>query len=183
MYLNLWLDSKDGYYNRKFGVDGSYFIALRDVYDWIEGFREKTNGHLPSIETVAAQFEDFRKLTDIDPEHYVVSMLREQRAYMDYRPVLTSNAQMVNGGQTIEAMWKMRNDIDGLLAKYTQKMTQYDWVKNAIDRYEKYMEKHGVEGLVGLTTGLKALDDTTGGWKQDDLILLAGRTNEGKQIA
>lgn len=180
MYLNHWLGSRDPYYNRKFGIDRSYFIALQDVFVWIENFREDTHGHIPTMETVVSQFEDFRKVKELDNIEYVVNVLREQRAYMDYRPLLTDNAKTVQSGQTIEAMWKMRNEIDGLLGKYTQTMTRYDWVKNATDRYNQYMEKHGVEGLLGLSTGLKKLDEVTGGWKDDDLILLAGRTNEGK---
>jgi replicative DNA helicase len=181
-YLNHWLKSKDPYFNQKHGIDRSYFVALADVFAWIEKFRDDTNGHLPTAETVATQFEDFRILTDLDNIDYVVNVLREQRAYIDYRPLLSANAQMVQAGKTIEAMWKMRNEVDNLLTKYTKKMTRYDWVKNALDRYQKYMEKHGTEGLVGLTTGIKGLDKVTGGWKRDDLILLAGRTNEGKSF-
>ena len=57
-------------------------------------------------------------------------------------------------------------------------MTRYDWVKNALDRYKQYMEKHGKEGIPGLPTGHSMLDSLTGGWRDDDLILLSGRTNE-----
>jgi replicative DNA helicase len=181
-YINHWLQSKDAYYMRKHGIDSSFFVAFSDVVTWIENFREDTKGHLPTSETVATQFEDYRVLKELDSIDYVVNMLREQRAYMDFRPVLVNNTQIVNGGKTIEAMWKFRKDIDALLQKYTTRLTRYDWVKNAVDRYDKYMEKHGIEGLVGITTGLKELDKLTGGWKQDDLVLLAGRTNEGKSF-
>lgn len=164
------------------GIDKTYFVALRDVVEWVDKFREDTKGHLPSIDTVAVEFEEFRKLTDLDPISYVTNSLKEQRAYMDYRPMLKANAEMMNEGNTIEAMWKMKSDIDGMLKKFTKKMTRYDWVKNALERYDLYMEKHGQEGLAGLTYGLKKMDDLTGGIKDDDFILLAGRTNEGKSM-
>lgn len=179
-YLNHWLISKDPYFMRKHGIDRTYFVALRDTVEWVEKFRDDMGGSLPTLDTVENEFEDFRKLKDLDTVEYVVSTLREQRAYMDYRPMLVSNSQLVNSGQTVEAMWQMRNDLDNLLKKFTNKMTRYDWVLHAAERYEKYMEKHGQEGLLGLTTGLDKLDELTGGWKEDDLILLAGRTNEGK---
>lgn len=181
-YITYWLESKDPYYMRKHGIDRTYFIALRDVVEWIENFRDDTKGHLPTIDTVVTQFEEFKKLKDLDPIDYLVNFLKEQKAYMDYRPVLTKNAEMVSEGKTIEAMWTMRNEIDTLLHRYTGKISRYDWVKNALERYEKYMEKHGREGLAGLTTGIRKLDELTGGWRSDDLILLAGRTNEGKSF-
>lgn len=182
MAINHWLKSGDPYFLRKHGIDSSYFIALNHVVVWIEQFRDDTNGHLPSLETVAVEFEDFRVINQLDPIDYVVNQLKEQRAYMDFRPILVQNASLLDGGRTIEAMWKMRNDIDQLLSKFTGKLTRYDWVKNAMDRFAKYMEKHGQEGLAGLSTGIKKLDELTGGWKNDDLILIAGRTNEGKSF-
>lgn len=181
-YINHWIQSKDPYFNQKYGVDATYFVALQDVFQWVDKFREDTRGHVPTIDTVAAEFEDFRKLGELETIDYVVSQLKEQRAYMDYRPVLMANARMVDEGQSIEAMWKMRNLIDELLGKFTKKMSRYDWVTNAKERYDLYMQKHGIEGLTGLTTGLKLLDEATGGWKDDDLILVAGRTNEGKSF-
>jgi replicative DNA helicase len=44
------------------------------------------------------------------------------------------------------------------------------------------MKRHGHTGLWGLPTGIKTLDELTGGWRNDDLVLLAGRTNEGKSM-
>lgn len=179
--INHWLITKDIGFLRKLGIDRSYFFVLNDVVGWIDDFVVKT-GQLPSQETVATEFEDFKKMTSLEPVEYLSSVLRENKAYTEYRPILTTNAQLVNDGKTIEAMWKMRSDIDNLLRTYSTKMTRYDWVKNAIERYEKYMEKHGMEGLQGLPSGIPALDALTGGWKDDDLILLSGRTNEGKSL-
>lgn len=179
-YINHWLNSKDPYLMRKHGIDSSYFVAMQDVVLWIEQFRNDMNGVMPTIETVAVEFEDFRILKDLDPVEYCVNVLREQRAYMDYRPVLVENANMTNQGKTLEAMWKMRNDLDVMLKKFTGSIGQYEWTKHAEDRYLKYMEKHGQTGLAGITTGIPELDALTGGWKMDDLVLLAGRTNEGK---
>lgn len=177
--INHWLVSKDPYFFRKIGIDRSYFVALPEVVEWIEQFCDDT-GQTPTLETVAVEFEDFRILKELDPIDYNVNILREQKAYMEYRPILVANSKELKDGNTIEAMYKMKNNIDVLLKKYTGKIGHYDWVKHAIERYYKYMEKHGQEGLSGLTTGIKKLDELTGGWKADDLILLAGRTNEGK---
>lgn len=181
-YVNLWLQSKDPYLMRKHGIDKSYFVGMTDVVGWIEKFRDDMKGVLPSTELVNTEFEEFRLLKELDPPEYLVNVLREQRAYMDYRPVLVENGKMLNDGKSLEAMWKMRHDLDSLLKKFTGKISHHDWVKNAMDRYDKYMEKHGVEGLTGISSGIRGLDELTGGWKNDDFILLAGRLNEGKSF-
>lgn len=180
--VNHLLESKDPSLFHKQGIDRSYFIVLKDVVDWIDKFREET-GQLPTKELVATEFEDFRALRDLDPVDYLVNALRDRHAYMVFRPILTASAQSLNNGDSsIETMWKMRADLDGALKQYAAKMTARDWTKNALDRYETYMNTHGREGLAGLTTGIKALDELTGGWKNDDFILLAGRMNEGKSL-
>lgn len=181
MLINHWLSSKDPGFLRKVGVDKSYFFVLGDVIDWVESFNKQT-GQLPSHETVASEFEDFRKVSQPEPVEYLTNVLKEQKAYTEYRPILTSNAQLVHEGKTIEAMWKMRQDIDNLLKMYTSKMTRYDWVKNAQERYKKYMEKHGQTGIAGIPTGHSELDTLTGGWLDDDLILLSARLGEGKSL-
>ncbi|GEA16782.1 hypothetical protein E308F_30280 [Moorella sp. E308F] len=179
--INYWLQSKEPGYLYKQGLDHSYFFATSDIVAWIEQFITRT-GVLPSLETVAAEFEEFKILSDLDPIDYLVNVLKEQKAYTEYRPLLTKNAQLVSEGRTIDAMWQMVAEVNSLLKKYTGKITRYDWVRDALERYDKYMEKHGQQGLNGLTTGIKQLDEYTGGWRSDDLILLVGRTNEGKSF-
>lgn len=179
--INHWLKSKDPLFLIKLGLDETYFFPLRDTVVWINKFHKDT-GTLPSLELVKTEFDDFKILTELDPVDYLVDILKEQKAYAEYRPILLKNAELLNEGRTIEAIWKMRSEIDSLLRRFSNKLSRYDWVKNALERYHKYMEKHGHEGLSGLSTGIQGLDDLTGGWKTDDLILIAGRTNEGKSF-
>ena len=179
--LNHWLNSGDYSFLNKNGIDQSFFIVMKDTYDWVDRFYRQ-HGQLPTHNTVALEFEDFKPLSSLEPINYLSNVLKEQKAYMDYRPLLTENAQMVSDGKTLEAMMKMKTNLDGMLKNYTGKMSRYDWVKNAEDRYQEYMKRHGHTGLWGLPTGIKTLDDLTGGWRNDDLILLAGRTNEGKSM-
>lgn len=179
--LNHWLNSKDAGFLRKHGIDRTYFFSLKSIADWIEDFHSKS-GKLPSAETASVEFEDFRKVEELEPVDYVVNKLLECKAYSEYRPLLKKNAEMIAGGKTIEAMWDMKNHVETMIKNYTSKMTRYDWVKDAKARFESYMETHGQEGLAGLTTGFKGLDDLTGGWRADDLILIMARLNEGKSL-
>ncbi|WP_426455478.1 DnaB-like helicase C-terminal domain-containing protein (plasmid) [Paenibacillus sp. S-38] len=181
--INHWLQAKDPHFLYKAQLDSTYFLGTSHIVEWVEKFVSDTGG-MPTLDTTATHFPEFTKMRDLDPVPYLVQELREQRAYIDYRPLLTAGALALNDERTskLEAMWKMRNELDQVLKNYASKTEHYDWVKNALDRYQKYMENHGKEGLTGLPTGIKSLDELTGGWLPDDLILLVGRLNEGKSL-
>lgn len=50
-------------------------------------------------------------------------------------------------------------------------------LKNGLDHLE---EAHNKEGLVGITTGIKRIDDATGGFQNTDLNVIAARPAQGK---
>lgn len=177
--INHWLLSKDFSFLYKKGLDKSYFILLKDVVQWIEDFYKEHN-MMPSVETVAEQFEQFEKVTELENVDYLINTLKENKLYAEYKPLLLQHAEKLDSGNIIESLCKLQSDINNLLKKYTGKIKYYDWTKNALDRFEKYMEKHGKGGLGGITSGIKSLDKVTGGWKNDDLITILARTNEGK---
>ena len=179
--LNHWINSNDITLLKSKQIDRTYFFSLRDIYDWVEQYVAET-GTLPSSKRMTVEFEDFKVLTDLDPLSYAVVKLTEAKAYVEYRPILTANAKLVNEGGTLEALQHMKSNVDSMLKKYTSKLSEYSWIKEAQARYEKYMEKHGKDGLPGITTGLPGLDELTGGWKDDDMILISGRLNEGKSL-
>ena len=177
--INHWLNSKDYAFLEKQGIDKSYFLTTQNVIEWIENFYRQS-GTLPSIDTVVIQFDNINKWENLEPVNYLVGVLKENKVYTEFRPVILETAKMLNESKTFEALWSMRNKTDELLKRYSSKKIQYDWVKDAKKRFEEYMKKHGHEGLSGISTGIDSLDKYTGGWKEDDLILVSGRTNEGK---
>lgn len=179
--INHWLEDKDPSFLTKQGLDASYFLPSRDIVEFVFDYLQQT-GSTPSPELVNANFEEFKILTDLDSVDYLVGALKEQKLYMEYRPVLVKNAEMLSEGKTTEAVWDMKSKVDKLLRRFTGKLTHYDWVKDALLRLNRYMEKHGQEGISGVPTGLKKLDELTGGLKEDDMLLITARTNEGKSL-
>ncbi|WP_145052459.1 DnaB-like helicase C-terminal domain-containing protein [Paenibacillus xylanexedens] len=180
--INHWLQSKDTSFLAKQSIDPSLFIGSEHIVKWVEKFSREHKA-LPTAATVATEFPEFVAFKDLDPVTHLTKELNNQRAYMEYRPILLGGAEELNAGsELIESMWKTRNKLDQVLKNYAKGTQHYDWVRNAVSRYEQYMEKHGQEGLAGLPTGIKSLDELTGGWLNDDLILLAGRLNEGKSL-
>lgn len=180
IFINHWLRSGQLYFPAQYGIDSSYFIALNNLYKWIEQYIKDT-GMLPTLTLAASEFDDFIILEELDSIDYTVNALRQQKAFMEYRPLLIDSAKKLDeGGNTIEIMYQMQKGLERILSNFSGKMTHHDWVKHALERYKKYMEKHGDSGLAGLSTGLASLDKLTGGWRANDLILIVGRLGGGK---
>lgn len=179
--INHYINSRDTNFLSKNNVLPEYFISTNNIIWWI-GEYVKANNSLPTIETVKGKFEDFEIINELDAVPYLVEELKKNKVYMEYRPMLMESAELMSQGQVLEAINKMRLDVESLTRTYTGKVERYDWVKDADLRYEKYLEMHNKEGLSGISTGINKLDDLTGGWKKDDLILVAGRLGEGKSM-
>lgn len=179
--INHYINSRDTNFLIANNIDPSFFISTSEIVEWIEEYA-KSNKSLPTLETVKDKFEDFEIIEELDAVPYLVDELRKNKIYMEYRPILMESAEMMSEGQVIEAVNKMRTDIESITRAYTGRIERYDWVKDARSRYEEYLKTHNNEGLSGISTGIDTLDDLTGGWKEDDLILIAGRSGEGKSL-
>ena len=179
--INHYIKSRDTNFLNDNNVDVSFFISTLEIIEWIEEYKGRNNS-LPTIETVENQFNDFEIIEELDAVPFLVDELRKNKVYMEYRPLLMESAEMMADGQVIEAVNKMRVDVEQLTRNYTGRIERYDWVKDANLRYEEYLKVHNNEGLSGISTGINKLDDLTGGWKEDDLILIAGRLGEGKSL-
>lgn len=179
--INHYINSRDTNFLSKNNISPDYFISTEDIIKWIDDYI-RTNNSLPTIETINSKFDNFEIIEELDAIPYLVEELRKNRIYMDYRPMLMESAELMAKGQILEAINRMRVNVETLTRAYTGKVERYDWVKDADLRYEKYLEMHNREGLSGISTGINKLDDLTGGWKKDDLILVAGRLGEGKSM-
>lgn len=179
--INHYLNSKDVNFLTKYNIDSSFFISTSQIIEWINEYA-KVNGSLPTIETVKEKFEDFEIIEDLDAISFLVEELRKTKISIEFRTALLETAQMTADGQVFEAVNKMRQDIERISKQYTGELDKYDWVKNANDRYNQYLKTHNKEGLLGIPTGISKLDELTGGWKKDDLVLIVGRLGEGKSL-
>lgn len=176
-----YLDSRDTSFLDTHDLNSTYFPTTDYIVDWIDEFK-KANNALPTQDTVVEHFDEFEVGGELEAVPYLVDELKKSKVYMEYRPVLTKSAELLAEGKVFEAIAHMRTDIEELNRTYTSKVTRYDWVKDAPKRFEEYMLLHEQEGLQGITSGIKSLDELTGGWVEDDLVLIAGRLGEGKSL-
>lgn len=179
--INHYINSRDLNFLVKNNIDSTFFISTKEIVEWIEEY-VKRNNSFPTLQTVKEKFEDFEVIEELDAVQFLVDELRKNKISIEFKPILMKTAEMMANGEVIEAVNKMRLDVEKITRTYTGKIERYDWVKDANSRYEEYLKTHKKEGLGGISTGINKLDDLTGGWKADDLVLVAGRLGEGKSL-
>lgn len=180
--LNHYIKSRDVHFLANHKIDPSFFLSTAEIVKWIDDYIKK-NHSLPTLETVSNKFEDFEVIEELDAVPYLIEELRKNKISVEYKPLLMESAELVAQGKVIEAINKMKVDVEELIRIYTGNADYYDWVKDAKLRYEHYLKTHNSgDELAGISTGIATLDELTGGWREDDLVLIAGRTNEGKSL-
>lgn len=180
--LNLWVDSQDPAFIVKNKLDASHFMLLGYMYEYVSNFAN-TYKKLPTHQTLSIEFEDYKQVEKPEPISYIVTSLNEKKIYTQFRPVLTKQVELMGEGKTIESMQAMRLSIDKLLAENSVGGSSvYSWTQDALERYERLLDKQNNPDSKGIPTGINGLDELTGGWFQEDLIALQARTNSGKSL-
>ena len=181
--INYWINSKDPSFLEKNELDKSYFISTGDIVEFIIHYILQYKD-FPTYELLLSEFGDkFKKFEDLDNLDYLIDKVREKKVYVDYKQAIFQCIELLKEERVYEALNLMQNAVSNLSKTFSSNYSKYDWVQDVDLRFEKYLEKHnkGTQ-LTGLPTGHPELDNVTGGWLEDDLIILAGRTNEGKSL-
>lgn len=140
---------------------------------------QQTYGNVPDVLTFAKEFPDFRMEEVYESDRYLVETLQEQYMFKTLVPFVHELADVVtkDSKKAVEFLVQKTDEITKLAAQYKQ---GYDIIKNAPDRQQEVENRINREGLMGIQTGIKELDDITHGWLKEDFIVIVGRTNEGK---
>lgn len=180
--INHWLNSGKTSFLSDNSLDESFFFVHTDIVSFIEDF---INLHkaVPSHNTVLSNFdEDYNVIENLDPMSYLSKSMIERKAFSKFKHVIEDSFSKIEQDKIFDILNQMRSEIDDIVKLDNDKVEPYDWVSDAVERYEQYMERHGKEGMAGLPTGFNGLDEITGGWREDDLIMILGRVNEGKSL-
>lgn len=179
--INHWINSGEPSFLSRNGLSAKMFIGARHIIDWINDYKEQY-GALPSYMTLAGEFEDFVKYESLDSIEFLKKELTNNLLYVEFKPLLMESASKMSADDVLGAIHTMKQGIESIQKNTHSNLTKHDWVKDAEKRYELYMEKHGKDGLGGIPTGIRELDEITGGWKPDDFILVSARLNQGKSL-
>lgn len=166
-----WLDK---------GVSEESFDDCRDAWKYID---EHVRHYqcLPDPVLFLEEFPDFGVLDPslVGSDEELFDKLSENVLFRKLVQELRSVEELAeNDIESAILRLKRSGDVigQGLGGKYEAQ----DLVLDAQKRLEKYEVRRSHKGLLGISTGLLPLDQLLGGWLPEDLIVLAGRTAEGK---
>lgn len=136
-------------------------------------------GKVPDKLTFLDHFNDFEFITVNEPENYLVDQLIEK--YVHKRQTLMANewGQLLAGPDSREAFSYLTRTTEDIRKALLKKKKGSDITKDTT-RAEQYENRRGMNGIIGLKTGMDDMDNATKGWLGEDLVIILARTNEGK---
>ena len=149
----------------------------RMMYKFIREYYKQSRGQLPSAIAMKKKFPEFRRIKPGDSIHFYVGELQSRQIYelsTDYNTKI-QNALLI---KDIEEMKGLHRAWGMELAKIN--MIEADTARtNFIDRKREYRKAKLNKGLIGLQTGIEAIDKHIGGL-QDEMYIIMGRRGVGK---
>lgn len=161
------------------GIGPEWFPQYAPEIDFIFGHHTKY-GTVPDPQTFLAEFPDFELFTVNESVRYLIEALQEQNLYAEMVPVANEVARLIteDANRAIEYLKQEMTRLGHLQLRFKPGK---DITKSALERDAEHKMRRDLKGLLGISSGIKELDEITHGWlKGEDLIGIAGRTNEGK---
>lgn len=184
--LNHALEHKDWDVVEKNNFTEEHFPIHTDAFKFIKHFR-KTNGQLPTLETVMNTFEEFDPV-ELEKVEVVVGALKEDWLHRQFKPILKRSAELVAEKKTIDAIQEIKLQSTNMLKLIGSQGKGYSYTGMAEQRKEKYLNIHGRKEneIMGYTTGFAPLDLATNGLISDgdetDYFLVFAPSNMGKTL-
>jgi replicative DNA helicase len=160
------------------GINADRFISYKEEAKFIFDHYEKY-GNVPDRETFLDKFRDIELVEVHESDQYLIETLVEEHLYSRLVPVVHKIAEL-SKTDSRQAVEYAKQELEELTKLGRTFVPGVDIIKNALDRHEDFVRRNSVKGLLGITTGIKELDEITHGWLNEDLIVIVGRTNEGK---
>ncbi len=160
------------------GINEDFFPNYTEEWNYILDHYKKYD-KVPDQATFLATFTEFDLIEVLEPPKYLLENLRE-----DY--VFRQSAKLFN--ESVELL--KQNAFEGLrniLAKgekllVSNSITQGTDINNIVNKkLDDIVSKKCIDGILGISTGLKELDDVLGGWLPgEEFVTIVGRVNQGK---
>lgn len=175
--LNRILQTKDYNFIVRNCLDRDYFKGYEKEFDFIEN-HYRMYGNVPDIPTFTANFEQFQLIEVNESESYLMDRLHEEYGYHQFVPVIPEVSRLLQTDSR-DAYEYLLTQMPNLKPKH--KISGYDIIKNAGDRYDTYVNRADSAEFATIKTGLPELDEVLGGWEMgDELVTMVARINQGK---
>lgn len=155
-----------------------YFIQYKNEISFIDEHYRKYNT-VPDAPTFLSRFNDFEILEVNESDKYLVETLQEQYTYSKLVPCVKKIADLCKTDAN-SAVDFARKELDNILKVSTVKTPGLDIIQSFEFCSEEYKRRIEIKGLLGISSGIKEIDEATHGWVYPDVVTILGRLNEGK---
>jgi len=175
--INKILEEKSLNVLKRNNLDENHFNIEQDKIEYIIDHFKRW-GRVPDFATFMEKFPDFERLGVSESEEYLAYKLKEAKLYEQLVPVIKQAGEKLRE-DSFEALLFLKDNLNSM-ARSLEIGEGSDIVKGADTRLAEYEKRREVEGILGISTGIRQLDRLTHGWMKEDLITIFARTNEGK---
>lgn len=166
------------------GVQEDWFFndLNRQVWRFIVKHHEKY-GEVPTAVTVKDNFPTYTLLAVEDNIEYLLDQLIEYRKRQKTIDTLLEAQQAVQAQDHNAAIQTMAAAVQSLLNDDTREANDENLSANPMERYDEYINiKTRPNGLLGISTGFKTIDEITSGVLKQQLWTIAAPPKTGKSV-
>ena len=176
--INKVLQTKDYSIIKRNGLEAKQFSIYSEQFQFIVDHYKK-NGNIPDMLTFQSYFPDFTFNEVYETDDYLLDRLYEENGYQKWSEILPTLNQKIKEDSRL-AYDYMKEQMQQTLKPHTV-CKGYDIIANAMERYQKYIDRSKLEVSATISTGFPELDDVFGGWEYgEELVTIVARTNAGK---
>lgn len=160
------------------GVREKHFFDYKEEYNFILHHYNQYD-KVPDITTFMMKFTEFEVIDVLEPTRYLIYNLIEDYNYEQCVKIGCMFAEKAEKN-SFDALKYIAEKAETLLENQPSngKTNINDMVEEKIEDIDK---KRATEGLLGISSGFKELDDILMGWQAgQELVTIVGRVNQGK---
>ena len=166
------------------GVNDDWFFVeeYRAVWRFIRQHWTRYQ-EVPTGVTVLDNFPTYRLLAVDDSLEYLLDQLIEYRKRQSTISVVQDASEAIASGDHNAAIAVLGQGVAKLLDEGARETTDIDLTDNATQRFEEYLNvKTRPNGLLGIATGFKTIDQATAGLQPGQLITIIAPPKTGKSV-
>lgn len=160
------------------GINEDFFPTYTKEWNYILDHYKKY-GKVPDQATFLATFTEFDLIDVLEPPKYLLENLREDYVFRQSAKLFNESVELLKQN-AFEGLRNILTKGEKLLV--SNSITHGTDINNIVNqKLEEINSKKRIDGLLGISTGLKELDDVLGGWLPgEEFVTIVGRVNQGK---
>lgn len=166
------------------GVQDDWFFVEENKAVW-KFIRQHWTRYqeVPTGVTVLDNFPTYRLLAVDDNIDYLLDQLIEYRKRQSTITVVQDASEAIASGDHNTAIAVLGQGVAKLLDEGSRESTDIDLTNNAIKRFDEYLNvKTRPNGLLGIATGFRTIDQATAGLQPGQLITIIAPPKTGKSV-